>query len=414
MTFPFPPRPSMAKAYAPADCADRIQAELCFCLSRLDRQEGLFLFSEVTEHLSGQEKAVRQVEATRQRLLAEIGETQNYEGLRQVEASLTDLEMQWFFAAGSVSALQRGCTGFRNRFAGRIVELVEKEMVDLGAGPAPVSFALISMGSDGREEQTLITDQDYLIVYDDNGGEQVDDYFQRFSELLVARLAEVGFRPCTGDIMPSNPTWRGSILQWQRRLLAIVRYEYEAYAKNLMDLIVLSDARFVAGDQAIGTALVGLIREFEHNYFQVILGMAKAATEMKVGLKMFGRFWTDRKGENKGKLNLKLLGWAPLVMNVRILAVSGGVAATNTLERITALENTGRFSPAAASELRDAYHLLTRHRILLQIRCLQGGQADSYFLDPDLLSASERDELRRALISIRELQQALRTNFAIL
>ena len=180
-----------------------------------------------------------------------------------------------------------------------------------------------------------------------------------------------------------------------------------------MDLILLSDARFVAGDQAIGTALVGLIRDFEHNYFQVILGMARAATEMKVGLKMFGRLWTDRKGEHKGKLNLKLLGWAPLVMNVRILAVRRGVAATNTLERITALEKSGSFSPAAAGALRDAYHLLTRHRILLQIRCRQGEQTDSYFLDPDLLSAGERDELRGALTTIRELQQVLRTNFAI-
>jgi signal-transduction protein with cAMP-binding, CBS, and nucleotidyltransferase domain len=365
------------------------------------------------EQWSRQEKAVRQA-AARQRLLAEIETTQDYAGLRRVEASLTDLEMRWFLAAGSVPALQRRCTGFRNRLAARTVELVEKEMLGLGAGPAAVSFALISMGSDGRQEQSLITDQDYLIVYDDGGGEPADDYFQKFSELLVARLAEVGFRPCTGDIMPSNPTWRGSLQQWRRRLLAIVRYEYEAYARNLMDLIVLSDARFVAGDQTIGTALVGLIREFEHNYFQVILGMARAATEMKVGLKMFGRLWTDRKGEHKGKLNLKLLGWAPLVMNVRILAVSRGIPATNTLERITALEKVGSLSPAAAGALRDAYHLLTRHRILLQVRCLEGGQADSYFLDPNLLSTAEREDLRRSLATIRELQQVLRTNFVIL
>lgn len=366
------------------------------------------------EHCLEKGKAVCQSEATRQCLLEEIEAAKSYGDLRQIEASLTDLEMRCFLATGSTSALQQRCTGFRNRLSARTVELVVKEMVDTGAGAPPVSFALISMGSDGREEQTLITDQDYLVVYDDGAGEQADDYFQRFSVLLVARLAEVGFLPCTGDIMPSNPTWRGSLFQWQRRLQAIVRFEYEAYARDLMDLIVLSDARFVAGEQAIGTALVGLIRDFEHNYFQVILGMARAATEMKVGLKMFGRFWTDRTGEHKGKLNLKLLGWAPLIMNVRILAVSRGVAATNTLERITALERAGSFSPAAAGALRDAYHCLTRHRILLQIRCRQGKQADSYFLDPDLLSADERSQLRRALATIRELQQVLRTNFAIL
>jgi signal-transduction protein with cAMP-binding, CBS, and nucleotidyltransferase domain len=67
-----------------------------------------------------------------------------------------------------------------------------------------------------------------------------------------------------------------------------------------------------------------------------------------------------------------------------------------------------------AGELRDAYHLLTRHRILLQIRCLQGEQINSWFLDPDRLSPAERDDLRRALVVIRDLQQVIRTNFTIL
>jgi signal-transduction protein with cAMP-binding, CBS, and nucleotidyltransferase domain len=142
--------------------------------------------------------------------------------------------------------------------------------------------------------------------------------------------------------------------------------------------------------------------------------MARAAAEMKIGLRMFGRFWTDREGEYRGLLNLKLLGWAPLVMNIRILAVSRGLAVTNTLKRIAALEQEGNLSPTAAGELRDAYHLLTRHRILLQIRCLQGEQINSWFLDPDRLSPAERDDLRRALSCIRDLQQVIRTNFAIL
>ncbi len=140
----------------------------------------------------------------------------------------------------------------------------------------------------------------------------------------MERLAEVGFAKCTGDIMPSNPTWRGSLQQWKRRLMAIVRYEYEEYAKNLMDLIVLSDARFVAGDAATAAELIEMIRDFEQSYFQVIWGMARQATEMKVGVSMFGQIWTDREGEHRGLFNVKLLGWAPLVMNIRILAVNSG------------------------------------------------------------------------------------------
>jgi signal-transduction protein with cAMP-binding, CBS, and nucleotidyltransferase domain len=212
--------------------------------------------------------------------------------------------------------------------------------------------------------------------------------------------------------MPSNPTWRGSLLQWKRRLMAIVRYEYEEYAKNLMDLIVLSDARYVAGDAAIAAQLIDMIRDFEQSYFQVIWGMARQATEMKVGLGMFGQLWTDRAGEHRGLFNVKLLGWAPLVMNVRILAVNTGLTVTNTLQRIARLEQEKRLGAATTAELSEAYHVLTRHRIALQIRQLRGEQQESYFLDPGTLLPDEQEALRRSLVSIKDLQGVIRTNFA--
>jgi signal-transduction protein with cAMP-binding, CBS, and nucleotidyltransferase domain len=388
--------------------------ELRNVLARVDREAGLQLLGDIQQRIAREEADFRVIEARRRQLFAELESAEDYGTLHRIEETLTRLEMERFLTVASVPALQHSCTDYRNRLATRTIELVTQELAGRGAGPPPLPFALVSMGSDGREEQSLITDQDYLLVYDDGGGEKEDEYFREFSELLVERLAEVGFHRCSGGIMPSNPTWRGSRSQWRLRLLAIVRYEYEAYARDLMDLIVMADARFVAGDRAIGEAQIELIRDFEQNYFQVIWGMARAAAEMKIGLRMFGRFWTDREGEYRGLLNLKLLGWAPLVMNIRILAVSRGLTVTNTLQRIGALEQEGCLSHTVAGELRDAYHLLTRHRILLQIRCLQGEQINSWFLDPDRLSPAERDDLRRALVVIRDLQQVIRTNFTIL
>jgi len=345
-------------------------------------------------------------------MLARVAESTSYAELGEIEHALTALEIARFLGCGSVTGLHRGCTESRDLLAVRTVALVAAEMAALGRGEPPLPFALISMGSDGREEQTLVTDQDYLLVYADGGDAAADDYFRHFSELLVERLAEVGFAKCSGDIMPSNPTWRGSRQQWRQRLMAIVRYEYEEYAKNLMDLIVLSDARFVAGDQDLAADLIEMIRDFEQSYFQVIWGMARQATEMKVGLGMFGGFWTDRSGEFKGLLNLKLLGWAPLVMNVRILAVNSGIAATNTLQRIAMLEEGRRLSSGNAAELSNAYHVLTRQRILMQIRKLRSDAADSYHLDPEALDAGEREELHQALSAIKDLQQVIRTNFS--
>jgi signal-transduction protein with cAMP-binding, CBS, and nucleotidyltransferase domain len=291
--------------------------------------------------------------------------------------------------------------------------LVAAEMEAAGRPLPIIPFALISMGSDGREEQTLITDQDYLIVYGDGGGPEADSYFFDYSTLLVDRLESAGFKRCTGDIMPTNQTWRGSLSQWRRRLLAIVRYEVEDYAKNMMDLIVLSDARYVAGDRGIADELVTMIRNMEQDYSRVLWGMAKAATEMKLALSFMKRLWTEGSGEHKGEFNLKLLAWAPLVMNVRILSINQGLPATNTVERITLLEKEGSFSAALANDLRGAYHILTKHRILLQIRVIKGIQKDSYHLNPYELPTEEREHIRHALLRIEEVQKMIHTNFSI-
>lgn len=345
-------------------------------------------------------------------LLARINSADSQE-LRQIHDDFNRIEIERFLVTYSVTALNHNCTHYRDVIATRALVLVAAEMEAAGRPLPDIPFALISMGSDGRKEQTLITDQDYLIVYGDGGGEAGDLYFRDFSMLLVDRLEEAGFKKCTGDIMPTNPTWRGSLTQWRKRLLSIVRYEFEDYAKNMMDLIVLSDARYVAGDKELAESLVTMIRDMERDYFQVLWGMAKAATEMKLALGFMKRFWTESSGEHRGAFNLKLLAWAPLVMNIRILSINQGIPATSTIERIALLEREGSFSATVSGELQDAYLILTKHRILLQIKVIQGLRDDAYYLNPYELPSDEREHIRHAIIKIEELQKIIHMNFSI-
>ncbi|HEY6839198.1 MAG TPA: putative nucleotidyltransferase substrate binding domain-containing protein [Geobacteraceae bacterium] len=397
-----------------ADFVDHIMGKVRDFLPLLEREENLQLLQALRATIEREiewEEMLAEREAS---LLRRAAESTEYGELKGIHDELNALEMERFLKIQSVPALHRNCTEYRDLLAGRALALVAQELQSQGYGSPQLPYALVSMGSDGREEQTLITDQDYLIVYGDGGGETADDYFKVFSELLVERLAEIGFKKCTGNIMPSNPTWRGSLAQWYRRLMAIVRYEFEDYAKNLMDLIVLSDARFVAGDRPLATELIDHIRALERDYFQVLWGMAKAATEMKLALGFLKRLWTEGSGEHKGELNLKLLAWAPLVMNVRILSINQGIPATSTLRRIELLQQEGSFSANTAAGLTDAYHVLTRHRILLQIKVIKGIQKDSHYLNPYQLPTEERERIRHALIRIEELQKIIHTNFSIM
>lgn len=408
-----PQTPNIASP-APDAFLDGLMRKVREFLPLLERDEILQLLQSLQGEIEREIRWTETLAARHHALREQIPLADAYPPLRQIHEELNALEMERFLKVQSVTALHASCTKYRDLLAGRTLELVERELSAAGRGAPPVPFALISMGSDGREEQTLITDQDYLIVYGDGVGGAADDFFRDFSALLVERLAEIGFKKCTGDIMPSNPTWRGSLSQWRRKLTAIVRYEYEDYAKNLMDLIVLSDARFVAGDRTLATDLITLIRGLEQDYFQVLWGMAKAATEMKLALGFLKRLWTEGSGDHKGEFNLKLLAWAPLVMNIRILAINQGIPASSTLKRIELLQSERSFSAHAAQELKEAYHILTKHRILLQIKVIKGIQTSSYYLNPYQLPAEERERIRQALLRIEELQKIIHTNFSIM
>jgi CBS domain-containing protein len=375
----------------------------------LERDEIRRLLEALHEDAQEELEQIREFSRREQALLARIPQNEDYVALLGLHEELNALEMERFLRFFSVPSLHENCTSYRDALAGRALELVLAEMPH----PPPLPYALVSMGSDGREEQTLITDQDYLIVYGDGGADEADGYFADFSKILVERLAEIGFKKCTGGIMPSNDNWRGSLSQWQRRLLSIVRYECEDYGRNLMDLIVLSDARYVAGNRELAGELVSRIRSMLQDYFMALWGMAKAATEMRLALSFLKRFWTEGSGEHKGEFNLKLLAWAPLVMNVRILAINQAIPATSTVKRIELLERERSFSSDTARGLIEAYRILTRHRILLQIKVIKGIQDDAYFLNPYSLPKEERERIRHALLLIEDLQKIIHTNFSI-
>jgi signal-transduction protein with cAMP-binding, CBS, and nucleotidyltransferase domain len=366
----------------------------------------------ISENVKNDHNRIVDWRCKKEQLVAAIGQSEGPQ-LKIIHDSLNQIEMERFLLIPSVNGLHRSCTKYRDLLSLRVLDTVISGMDAAGFVHPQVPFALISMGSDGREEQTLITDQDNLLVYGDGGGEEADNYFIEFAARLVDRLEEAGFKRCTGDIMPTNQTWRGSFSQWRKRLFSIVRYEVEDIGKNTMDLIVLSDARYVGGDQRLAAELIEMIRDMERDYFQVLWGMAKAATEMKLALGFMKRIWTEGTGEHKGEFNVKLMAWAPLVMNVRILAINQSIPATSTLERISLLEAEGSFSSSFANELIDAYHTLTRQRILIQIKAIKGIQNDSHYLNPYQLPTAEREQIRHAMMKIEELQKIIHANFHI-
>ncbi len=321
----------------------------------------------------------------------------------------------------------------RDRIAARVIGLVENEMALEGLGRPPVDYVWAGLGSEGRDEQTMVTDQDNMLIYlereDDfasgklkdrcaelqaakgvaaePGGmtpkQLLDGYFEIFSQKAADRLDEVGFDKCKGGVMPVNERWRGSEKDWRKRIAERITFDRGIFEP--LDVIILTDARRVIGNKAI-------LDSFMEHFFSMLIEnkhvmkeFVKSAVIMPSALTFFGGFKVEKEGENKDKFNIKVLGWSPLILSVRMLSLSNGIFDTNTLRRIGILRERGIIKKEMEASLADAYFTFVRYRIINQINSRDEGGKNSNFLRPDMLGPDEQERLRRAMKSVEAFQK---------
>lgn len=261
---------------------------------------------------------------------------------------------------------------------------------------------LMVMGSEGRGEQILKTDQDNgLILADDADWPDCQAQMKRVTETLI----RLGYPPCPGNIMVSNPAWVGSESEWRGK---IARWAGRRDGDSLMNLAILLDAHAVAGNPRL---LEGLRDElFERcSHDELLLShFARAALRFSTPLTLFGSLKKPQHG-----IDIKKGAIFPIVHGVRTLALERRIRATSTLERLDALAEEGRLEERFAEDLGEALSLFTELRLKQQLARLEG-QDDGR--DPNRvvvqqLSSLERDLLREALHMVKDFKQRLTHRF---
>lgn len=339
--------------------------------------------------------------------------------LRIINDLSVDIACSFFTTINSVPIVQEICTAVRDAIAERALELSRKKLFFSGTY-CDLPLALLSVGSDGRKEQTLFTDQDYLFLHGPGSAESAQseesmaDYYGMLGSLFATKMEAAGISRCSGGIMPVNNDWRGSLPQWQKRLATMFLFERNDWERNILNLIALIDTRFVSGDRGIGLDFGKMVRSQIRNNPQAMQQMARVVSSMRVSKGFLGRFVIEAEGPHKGEFNLKLLAWMPLVMSVRLLAVNAGIEETSTLGRIKQLRRDGHLTDKMATELTGAYHIVTGHRIFQQIKRIKRIIDDDSYINPYELPGFQREELKSAISSIEELQNLVRSRFAML
>jgi CBS domain-containing protein len=277
--------------------------------------------------------------------------------------------------------------------ARRLLTLAEDEL-----GPPPCRYAWIVLGSEGRREQVLLSDQDNALVYQEDV-HGAGTYFQSLAELVVGRLIEVGFPRCPGDYMATS--WCKPLAEWE----ALVRQWVDVpEPQALLEAQIFLDFRVVHGGlslEPLDRILVSGGRRalFLHN-------LARAALRFRPPLGPLGRIRTP-----DGWIDLKAGGIAPIVMLARVYALAGGAAARPTLERLEAAGGAGALSRAGAEILGEGFRFLTRLRLQEQIRSLRRGEEPSNRVRLDALSPLERRRLLETFRALRKQQDAAALRF---
>jgi len=256
---------------------------------------------------------------------------------------------------------------------------------------------LMVMGSEGRGEQILKTDQDNGLILDDAlEWPQVGDDMQRLTDTLI----QLGYPPCPGNIMVSNPEWVGTVSQWQRR---IAQWVEARDGDSLMKLAIMLDAHAVAGNPALLDRVRSTLFEAGAKDELLLSYFARTTLRFSTPLTLFGSLKKPQHG-----IDIKKGGIFPIVHGVRTMALERGILATSTFDRLDALVEDGRLKRRFADDLGEALALFTELRLKQQ---LEEGESNvskrSDRVVVQELSSLERDLLREALHIVKDLKQRL-------
>ncbi|UFM66073.1 DUF294 nucleotidyltransferase-like domain-containing protein [Paracoccus sp. MA] len=267
---------------------------------------------------------------------------------------------------------------------------------------------LIVMGSEGRSEQIIRTDQDNaLILREGFAFDGLDRVTRAFTEALIS----FGYPPCPGGIMLSRPLWCQDVRGFGDTLRDWIHGDD---AEGPMNLAIFLDAAAVAGDESLLAALRERLRRMLTGSDSFHARFAAAIRQFDSGAE--GGWWRrlpGLRGPEAAEIDLKKLGIFPVVHGTRALALEHGVAATGTAARLQALSAAGRIDAGLARDLADALHCMMALKLDSNLAQIARGQAPDNSIRPAELGRLDRQALRDSLNIVRDFKQWLGQHYRL-
>jgi len=287
------------------------------------------------------------------------------------------------------------------------IKAIELSLEEMDKQP-PVRFGWLALGSQGRKEQLLMTDQDNALVFEDVPPEKYQptkQYFLQLAKKVTEKLNDVGFEYCPADMMASNPKWCLSLSEWKNQFDAWIKTPTE---DAMMMCTIFFDYDLVYGDKKLVNEMSDSIYE-SINSFEIFLNfMGRNALRNPPPIGFFRQFLVEDDGKHKDQFDIKSRALMPLVDAARLLTLSHSIKdKNNTVSRFKKLIK-------AEPKNQDLYlSCIDSFNILLQFRTQQGltNNDSGRYVDLNKLSKSEKLSLKGCFKPIRDVQDLLNIRY---
>lgn len=323
-----------------------------------------------------------------------------WEAVPQIVAQLLDRGVH-------AAIVNQVITTVSDTIAIKVIETVTKEM-----GRPPAKFVFMVLGSEGRKEQTLKTDQDNAIIYEDKANEhreEVREYFLQFATMVSGHLNTIGFSYCTGGFMAQNPKWTHSLSHWKKNYESWMN---ESVPETVMQISTFFDCRYLYGDETIiGELQAFLAEHMQHPMDRLFHFMAKNALQYEPPLTLFFKNIRTFKVEEKEVFDIKK-AMTPIVDLVRVYALKNSIFEPNTGERLKALKDKQVFTEKEVTELLQSYYYLMGLRLKTQSQqIMQDHRPPDNYIMPQQLSKIDQLTLKEIFKTIENFQLRIRMQF---
>lgn len=318
-----------------------------------------------------------------------------YERVPEVASHLVAEGLDGLTVARFISGELRALTA-------RAAELALEDMKSRGLGPAPAAWCLLVLGSGGRGESLLGTDQDNALIH---AGDAKDDaWFAEFGDGIAERLDRAGVPRCKGGVMAATPQWRGTHEEWSRRIENWLR---RARPEDLLNIDIFFDLVPVAGETDFARHLHGEAVHGAATNLPFIGLLAESVNAVAPRLGFMGSLPSAQ-----GRIDLKRDGLLPLVSFARTLALRTGSTARSTPERLRDAVAAGRLPDGDAAALIDLHVDLLTLVLHQQLVDLDAGSEPSSRVELKELSRAQRSDLKHRLKHLQTIVHELRATIA--